>query len=237
MIFAAGYGKRLKPLTDSIPKALVRVKNKTLLELTIERLHHFGFNDIIVNIHHFADQITGFVSSNSELNGKISFSDESSEILDTGGGLKKASWFFKDDQPFLVTNVDLITDIDLTAFYRFHLSSDALATIAVQDRAGSRKFLFNESFQLCGWKNEKTGETRMSRESGVCTSLSFNGMHIINPSIFNLIEEKGCFSIIDLYLRLSSLHRIQAYVDKYAWMDVGKPDDLMKASFSNHNHA
>lgn len=229
LIFAAGYGTRLKPVTDQIPKALVPIGGKTLLEHTINRLIHFGFNDIIINVHHFAKQLVDYVESKKGFDAKISFSDETGFILDTGGGLLKTAWFFTDDTPFLVTNVDLVTNINLKKFYDFHLSSGGLVSLAVQSRESSRKFLFNQMDELSGWEDRKSGTRIITREMENYKPMSFNGMHVIDPVIFRLIQETGRFSIIDLYLRLSANERLLAYSADYFWMDVGKPGDLEKA--------
>jgi len=143
MIFAAGKGTRLQPLTNDIPKALVKVNNITLLEIIINKLKHFGFNDIIINVHHFAEQIKDFLNKNNNFGIKITISDESSLLLETGGGLKKAAWFFDDNKPFLIHNVDILSDINLSELYDFHIQSQSLATLAVMHRITSRYFLFD----------------------------------------------------------------------------------------------
>ncbi|NTV45677.1 MAG: nucleotidyltransferase family protein [Chlorobiales bacterium] len=237
MIFAAGLGTRLHPITETRPKALVEVGGITLLETAIKTLLKFGFTDIIVNVHHFAEQIVGFLAANRNFGANITISDETDQLLDTGGGLKKASWFFNDSKPFLVYNVDILTNLDLGALYRAHECSGAIATLAIRNRPSSRYLLFDEldsdhSLTLCGWKNSKKNEIKIARPSkGELKELAFSGIHIIDPSLFELIKETGKFSIIDVYLKVAEAHLIQGYLhDKSLWLDVGKPDSLSKAS-------
>jgi NDP-sugar pyrophosphorylase family protein len=228
MIFAAGLGTRLRPLTDNRPKALVEILGKTLLEIVINRLKNFGFNEIIINIHHFSEMMKEYLKSKNNFDIRIEISDETDLLLDTGGGLKKAAYFFDDGKPFLVHNVDVISNINLTDFYDFHLNSDSLATIAVKQRNTARMFLFDNEKTLVGWENNKTGEIKQVRNlTGNETRAAFSCMHIISPQIFNLIDEKGAFSIIDLYLRLAENQKIQAYFDyESLWMDLGKPENI-----------
>jgi len=231
MILAAGLGTRLKPLTDNLPKALVRINNQTLLELLIKKLAASGFDKIIINVHHFADQITDYLSANKNFNVDITISDETGELLDTGGGLKKASWFFNDRKPFIVHNVDNISSIDLDKLYRFHTQNKSAATLAVRNRKSSRYFLFNNEFQLCGWKNEKTSVVKYSREneSGL-NQFAFSGIQVIDPNIFELMPHRKVFSLVDVYLRISSKKKVTGYLhDEDGWIDVGKPENLTKA--------
>lgn len=229
MIFAAGLGTRLQPITNDKPKALVEVNNKTLLEIVIQRLQKFGFTEIIVNVHHFADQIIEYLKANDNFGMQIAISDESDKLLDTGGGLKKAKSFF-DDQPFLVHNVDIISDINLADLYKFHFNSKALSTVAVRNRVSSRYLLFNDNNLLSGWKNVKTGETIITREpEDELKPLAFSGIHVIDPEIFVLMPDEEVFSIIDLYLTISRKEKILAYRDDNSfWQDVGKIEDLNK---------
>jgi len=230
MIFAAGLGKRLRPITNDKPKALAEIHGTPLLEIIIRRLINFGFNEIIINVHHFADKVLEFLESKNNFNVDLQVSDEREELLDTGGGLKKASWFFDDNKPFLVHNVDTLTDIDLLDYYNYHIKNEALATVLVRHRPGSRFFLFNEKKRLCGWENVITKERIMATEnSNHLEQIAFSCLHIIDPSIFELIEEEGCFSIIDVYLRLAKSHNILGYVDdKSYWLDVGTPEKLTR---------
>ncbi len=228
MIFAAGLGTRLRPLTNNKPKALVEVQGMPLLEIAIRKLIRHGCNGLMVNIHHFGQQIIDFLESKDHFGIHIEISDERDQLLDTGGGLKKASWFFQ-DAPFLVYNADILTDTDLNDLYQKQLQSEALATLAVRDRESSRKLLFDEQFTLCGWQNMKTGEQKISRHTEVQTPLSFSGIHVIHPDLFRLFPEQDVFSIIDVYLAAARHRNIQAYRhDHNLWVDVGKPEALEK---------
>lgn len=232
MIFAAGMGTRLKPLTDRKPKALVEVNGITLLEFAIRKISASGFTDIVINVHHFSEQIIDFLKQKNNFGLHIEISDESEQLLDTGGGLKKAAWFFENNKPFLVYNVDIFSDIDLELLYNSHIQSCAIATLAVRNRPTARYFLFNENKQLCGWQNIKTGEKKISKgNSGSLESLAFSGIQILNPAIFALITEEGKFSLTDLYLRLATYHYINAYMhDNGIWMDLGNCENLEEAS-------
>jgi NDP-sugar pyrophosphorylase family protein len=225
IIFAAGLGTRLKPLTLHKPKALVEYKNKTLLQHAIEKLTDAGVTDIIVNVHHFGEQIIDFVNQQN-FKANISISDERDELLDTGGGLKKAASFFDDDL-FIAYNVDIISNIDLKEMINIHNQSIPLATLAVKRRKSSRKLLFNEKMQLCGWENQVTNEKIIGREEAFVQNFSFSGIHIIDPLIFKQMPAKNKFSIIELYLELSSKHSILGYIDKQDfWIDWGKVEQL-----------
>ena len=227
MILAAGLGTRLKPWTDRHPKALAVVNGKSLLQRNVEYLRQFGITDIIVNVHHFAEQIKNAIAENKGWGSNISISDESDEVLETGGGLKKAFWYFKEsDASFVLMNADILTDLDLSAMMHEHKKHQALATLAVTERTTSRYLLFNENNLLCGWMNDKTGETK--GQPG--TKKAFSGIHIIDSKIFSLISEEGKFSMIDLYLRLCNVHAIQAYDHSNGLLqDVGKPESIAEA--------
>lgn len=230
MIFAAGLGTRLKPITNDRPKALAEIHGTPILEIVIRRLINYGFDDIIVNVHHFADKVIEFLKSKNNFGINLQISDERGELLDTGGGLKKASWFFDDKEPFLVHNVDTLTNVDLKDFYDFHKKKNALSTLLVRHRTGSRFFLFDETKQLCGWENVITKEKIIASNSKTnLEQIAFSCLHIIDPSIFKLIHEKGCFSIIDVYLRLAKDHKIMGYTDDDSyWLDIGTPEKLQK---------
>lgn len=232
MIFAAGLGTRLKPLTDNCPKALVEVNGTPLLEIVIRKLKHYGFNDIIVNVHHFADKIETFLEANHNFGINITISDERDELLDTGGGLKKTAPFFNDNQPFLVYNVDILSNINLKALYDYHTGTKALATLAVSNRNTSRYLLFDNDNTLSGWQNIKTNEAIIKRgQQKDLTPLAFSGIHIIDPKIFSLINQKGKFSITPLYLELAEKHAIKGYIHTNDfWLDAGKPESLERAS-------
>jgi len=231
MIFAAGLGTRLGVHTKDKPKAMVSIKGMPLLEICIRRLAKYGFTDIIVNVHHFSEQIIRFLKEKNNFGVQISVSDEADILLETGGGLKKAAWFFDDEQPFLVCNVDILTNLNLADFYQAHLNSWAIATLATRRRETSRYLLFDEQNTLQGWKNIKTGEIRLPAHSEAeLTPLAFSGIHVVNPAIFNLMRQQGKFSIIETYLDLVPHHTLKAYPhDNNIWLDVGKPDSLEKA--------
>jgi len=235
LIFAAGLGSRLKPLTETMPKALVPVGGKSLLEQVILKLKDAGVTEIIINIHHFADQIVDFVHSKNDFNLRVTFSDERDLLLDTGGGLKKASWFFDDDRPFFVHNVDILSDIDLKQMYACHLQSKPLSTIFVSERITSRYLLFNDENRLTGWYNQQTGETKPEDISiEKYNLLAFNGIHVISPEIFLLMKNwPAQFSIIDFYLSIAKDSNIQAFQQKDSQtIDVGKIETLQKLIIS-----
>lgn len=235
MIFAAGLGTRLKPLTNTMPKALVPVGGKPLLQHTIERLIAAGFDEIIINIHHFADQIIHFVKANNQFGIRIAFSDERAQLLDTGGGIKKAAWFFDDNRPFLVHNTDILSTIDLREVMRHHLQNDAPATLVCSKRETNRYLLFNEQQYLYGWINRKTGETKSPYpdfQPDHYTQLAFSGIQVLHPSLLSEMDSfPNYFSIIDFYLSLCASHKITAYLpQKGTILDVGKPDSIIQAT-------
>jgi N-acetyl-alpha-D-muramate 1-phosphate uridylyltransferase len=222
MILAAGLGTRLKPFTEKHPKALFPINGKSLLQRNIEYLKSFGVTDIIVNVHHFADQIITAIKENNGWGCSIVISDETNEVLETGGGLKKAAHFFENDnEPFVLMNADMLTDLDIAEMKNLHNENNALATLAVTNRSTSRYLLFNENNFMCGWLNEKTGE-----QKGIAgVKKAFSGIHILSPKIFSLIEEAGKFSMIDLYVRLAATQQIQAFDHSNGKLiDVGKPE-------------
>ena len=235
MLFAAGLGTRLRPLTDDRPKAMVEVGGKPLLQWAIERLIAAGSQEIIVNVHHYADMIVDFIKSKNNFGVRIEISDEREKILETGGGLKKAKWFFDDEKPFIVINVDILTNFDLAGFYKNHLKTNTLATLAVRNRVTSRYLLFNKKMQLIGWKNIKTKEIRshptiQQLNTQTINRLAFSGMHVLNPKIFDYMLEEDKFSIIEVYLRAIEKETILGHRhDEDLWLDVGKPDSLKKA--------
>lgn len=236
MIFAAGLGTRLRPLTDNMPKALVPVAGKPMLERVIMRLKEAGFDKIIINIHHFGEQIIDFLHNHDNFGVDIHISDERDMLLDTGGGIKKARTFLDGDEPFLVHNADILTDIDLSAFYRHHLENNAEATLLVSQRETSRYFLFDTAYNLHGWINKSTGEVKpenLSYREGDYKELAFGGIHIISPSLFRYMENKpweGKFSIIPFYLSVCRQTHIQGYpLQGFRWFDIGKPETLQRA--------
>lgn len=229
MIFAAGLGTRFKPWTDKHPKALAIVNGKSLLQRNVEYLKQFGIINIIVNVHHFADQIAEAIKKNNGWKSNITISDETNEVLETGGGLKKANWFF-DDGAFVVVNVDILTDLDLQAMINFHKQQKPIATVAVTNRNTSRYFLFDEDNELCGWRNVKTNEQKISKEKPKLIQKAFSGIHIIEPKIFPLIKQTGKFSIIDTYLELAKTETIKGFDHSNSKLvDVGKSESLIEA--------
>jgi NDP-sugar pyrophosphorylase family protein len=261
MILAAGLGTRLRPLTDNVPKALVELNGCTLLEILITRLKSFGVTEIIVNVHHHAEKIVSFLKANSNFGLRIELSREDDLLLDTGGGLKKAAWFFQEgnsSEPFLLHNVDVLSNIDFHQMLAAHKKSSALATLAVQKRPSSRQLLFDQNNLLVGRSikdvetlvsdsisqandrhSERSEESAFSSDSSTPSvfregplPLAFSGIHIISPRLLNLITESGVFSIIDTYLRLSaSNEKISAFrADSFYWRDLGRPEDLKQAT-------
>lgn len=227
MILAAGIGTRLLPLTENKPKALIEVQGIALLEHTIRYLKHFGVDRIVINIHHHASQIIDFIKQKNSFGITIEFSDELNELLDTGGGLFHARWFFDDGQPFVLTSSDVITNLNLNEMYLHHQQTSSLATLAVKHRKSSRDFLFDTDYRLCGWQNNVTGEVRMVREVYEPLRIAFSTIHVLNPSIFDCITEQGRFSIIDAYLRLAPFHNITGFEhDDSLWYECGRLENL-----------
>jgi NDP-sugar pyrophosphorylase family protein len=228
LILAAGMGSRLMPLTSDTPKALVRVNGITLLERAIRKLTAEGFTEIIVNVHHFAGQIIRFLDSFSIEGVSIAISDESDQLLDTGGAILKARPMLDGKEPFLVHNVDVISNISLKSMLAYHIEHENLATLSVIDRQTSRYFLFDDTLRLKGWKDVKKGELRWTGlPEANLKPLAFSGIHVISPVIFELMEEKGRFSIIDAYLRLAGKHPVSAYEQANCiWFDIGKPGQI-----------
>jgi NDP-sugar pyrophosphorylase family protein len=225
MILAAGLGTRLRPVTEKIPKALVKVNGRTLLETAILHLRESGIREIILNVHHLAGQIIDFLGENGNFGVQLAISDETGLLLDTGGGLKKAEWFFRDGNPFVVRNVDVLSDMDLGKMVEFHREKKALVTLAVRDRKTSRYFLFDRQTRLlCGWENRDTGEQIHAGPGDPGpVRLAFSGIQVVDPAIFPLITEEGRFSLTPVYLRLAREQRIIGYEDnRSAWQDAGK---------------
>ena len=231
MIFAAGLGTRMKPLTDTMPKALVPVNGAPLLEIVIRRLIFFGIKDIIVNVHYMAEQIEAFLAKKNNFGINITISDEREKVLETGGGLKKAQWFFDDKKPFLVCNTDILCDIDIRKLQAQHTDNQSIATLAVQKRATSRYLLFDEKNNLSGWLNTKSGEVKLSRnESKKLQMLAFSSFQILETKIFDYLpKDKDVFSTIDLFLAVSEKEIIKAYETTAKWLDVGTPQNIPQA--------
>ncbi len=237
MLFAAGLGSRLKPFTDSHPKALAEVNGKTLLERNIRYLQKFGITEVIVNVHHFADQIIEAIDKNDGWGSKITISDESDAVLETGGGLKKAAWYFEGRKEFLVMNVDILTDLDLNEMIMQHQQEKPLATLAVTQRKTSRYFLFGWNSHLCGWRNVQTGEEKPAdlknnfEDYEDLKMKAFSGIHIIDPCIFSLMQQEGKFSMVEVYLDLMKKKKINSFDHSGGILvDVGKPENVIKAA-------
>lgn len=232
MIFAAGLGTRLRPLTNDRPKALVEVFGKPLLEWVILKLRENGIREVVVNVHHFADKIEAFLERKENFDIDIQISDEREFLLETGGGLKFAKDLLKGNDPILIHNADIISDLDIQAFIKSHTEQDALASLAVSERNTSRYLHFDETNQLTGWENIKTSEVRPARNPmGEIRRLAFSGIHLINPEFLDVIIEEGKFSIIEVYLRLAAQKKIIGYQhDSSNWFDVGKPENLPLAT-------
>lgn len=237
MVLAAGLGTRLRPLTNDRPKALVEIKGRTLLEITLARLHRFGVREVIINTHHFADVLTRYLEDHKNFGMHIEISREDDLLLDTGGGLKKAGKFFlrdSGDTPFILHNVDVLSTIDLHEMIAVHRKHDALATLAVRDRKSSRLLLFDSHSDLCGRQitKDNTPLTQMVRACLHPQALAFCGIHVISPRLLRLMSEQGVFSIIDVYLRLAGAgEKIRAFrADEYYWRDLGRPEHLAQAA-------
>jgi NDP-sugar pyrophosphorylase family protein len=232
MILAAGLGTRLRPLTDDRPKALVEISGHTLLEITLARLRLFGIEQVIINVHHFAELVIDYLKTNKNFGMRIEISREDA-LLDTGGGLKKAAWFFlgsTEPEPFLLHNVDVISTIDLRRMIEFHAQERSLATLAVQERKTSRSLLFDQSSRLCGRRlPDMTAEivcpAKPMQERAFC------GIHVISPRLLELICEEGEFSIIPIYMRLAAQGEaiVGFRADAYYWRDLGKPEHIAQA--------
>ena len=229
MILAAGVGSRLRPMTDERPKALVEVGGVPMIERVARRLRAAGVTELIVNLFHLADRIVEFLASKANFGLRIAFTREA-ELLDTGGGLMNAAWFFDDGRPFFLHNVDVLSDIDLRGLLRFHRQAGALVTLAVQTRSSSRQLLFDREGRLCGWESPKgmgwaTGPIREAER------LAFTGIHVIDPAIFPKMTETGAFPIIRTYLRLAGEGEkiVACRTDGAYWQDIGSPEKLEDA--------
>jgi NDP-sugar pyrophosphorylase family protein len=229
MILAAGLGTRFKPWTDAHPKALAIINGKSLLQRNIEYLQRYGIREVVVNVHHFADQIVAAINQNKGWGSDITISDETDVVLETGGGLKKAALHLQEGS-FVVINVDILTDLDLGEMIRYHQKLMPLATLAVTTRATSRYFLFDQFHNLCGWRNDKTGELKISRVSADNTPKAFSGIHIIDPRIFSLMQQEGKFSMVEVYLDLAKSEIIKGFDHTGSmFIDVGKPEAVAAA--------
>jgi NDP-sugar pyrophosphorylase family protein len=231
MIFAAGLGTRLNNETSDKPKALVEVGGIPLLQHAIEKLKKEGVSEIVVNVHHFSELVISFLNQ-TDFGIKIHVSDETENLLDTGGGLKKAAYFLSGNAPILIYNVDIISDLSIQVLLKEHLKLGALVTLAVRNRDTQRYFKFDKNKQLVGWINKKTGEAKISRQENFesAVEMAYSGIHIVQPQIFSLMPKINKFSITDFYLELAKTHSIKGYFDDSdLWMDVGKPEQLEEA--------
>jgi NDP-sugar pyrophosphorylase family protein len=234
LIVAAGLGTRLKPITDSMPKALVPLNGVPLLEYVCQKLIAAGFDEIIINVHHFADQIIDFIAKKQQFGVRIEISDERKKLLDTGGAIKKASWFFNDNRPFLVHNVDIVSDVNLNDLYQFHLREQVAATMLVNKRETTRYLLFDKASRLKAWTNIKTKEVKTSFSEIDMQALSmvaFDGIQVISPILLQQMHSwPDRFSIIDFYLSIAAKYSISAYEQQgMTWFDVGKPETIHMA--------
>jgi NDP-sugar pyrophosphorylase family protein len=221
MVLAAGLGTRLQDLTKNKPKALVEYRGKTLLEIVLRRLIHHGFRDIIINIHHYGGQIIEFTRSKKNFGINIEFSDETDQLLDTGGGIKRAQWFFK-AEPVLVHNVDVYTDLNLDEFYNFNNDFDRLASFAVKSRPTSRPFLMDKSGLLCGWENLITGEKIISREEREIERIAYSGIGVLSPQFLDMLPSSQPYSLTPEIIEISKKHDIYLFPHNGAWKDMGK---------------
>ena len=230
MIFAAGLGTRLQPLTDNKPKAMVPFRGQPLLFHAISYLKQFGVDTVVVNVHHFAQQVIDYIQVNNGFGIQVLISDESDELLDTGGGLKNAAGYFKNDEDIIVLNTDVLTDLDLNAMLDCHRRSGALATLAVRKRVSSRYLLVDENAVLCGWRNTKSGEQIIARKSSSLNDRAFSGVHIIKAELLDKLQPIGKFSIIQSYLQLATNNVISSYDHSESyWFDMGKIETFDEA--------
>jgi len=230
MIFAAGLGTRFKPWTDKHPKALAVVNGKSLLQRNVEYLQQYGIRNVIVNVHHFSNQVIDAVKQNHGWGSDIAISDETNEVLETGGGLLRAKDLFKKDERFITCNVDILTDLDLNKLIAFHEKYKPLISFAVTGRKTSRYFLFDENNRLCGWRNKKTGEERIVISKPGLIEKAYSCVVVFEPEIFSLTPFHGKFSLVEVYLKLAAAHVILGYDhtgDRF--VDVGKPDSIAVA--------
>lgn len=230
MIFAAGLGTRFKPWTDKHPKALAIVNGKSLLQRNIEYLQEYNIRDVVVNVHHFADQVIEAINHNNGWGSNIIISDETNEVLETGGGLWKAQDLLKDNEPFVTLNADFLTNLNIDRLLDFHKDKKGLISFGVSNRNSSRNFLFDETNRLCGWKNNNTGEEKISVHKTGMVPMAYSCVVVFEQSVFEHIPQRGKFSLVDTYLSLAAEHPIYGYDhsgDKL--VDVGKPESVTVA--------
>ena len=227
MIFSAGLGTRFKPWTDIHPKALALVNGKSLLQHNIEYLQRYGITDVVINVHHFADQIIEAVNINRGWGSNVLISDESDEVLETGGGLWKAKNLLQDGELFITLNADFLTDLNIADLIRFHKNKKSLVSFGITNRKTSRYFLFDKDNRLCGWRNTNTGEEKISIAKENLKEMAYSCVVVFQPEIFKLIQQRGKFSLVETYLSLAADYPIYGYDhsgDKL--VDVGKPESV-----------
>ncbi len=227
MIFAAGLGTRFKPWTDTHPKALALVNGKSLLQRNIEYLQQYDITDVVINVHHFAQQVIDAIKENNGWGSNIIISDETTEVLETGGGLLKAKELLSGSGPFVTLNADILTDLNIDTLINFHTNKKALISFGITNRKSSRNFLFDENSRLCGWQNNSTGELRIAIAKENLQPMAYSCVVIFEKTIFDLIPQKGKFSLVDTYLSLANRYPIYGYDhtgDKL--VDVGKPESV-----------
>jgi NDP-sugar pyrophosphorylase family protein len=230
MIFAAGEGTRLQPITNNKPKALVEINGRTLLEIAIRKLIRFGVKRIVINVHHFADMIIDFVNNNHFAVPEIFISDERNQLLDTGGGLVKAKDLFIKNTPIITYNVDIICNVNISKLIEYHYTNNNLVSMFVQNRTASRYLLLNENNRLCGWQNPHTGEEKLSINTKTVSKIGYNCIQVVDYKLFEYLKQSGKFSIINEYLELASTHRIYGWVNNESvWFDIGTPEKLINA--------
>jgi len=223
MVLAAGLGTRLGEMTSNRPKALVEYHGKSLLEIVLRRLIHHGFRDIIINVHHYSEQVVSFVESKKKFGVNIEFSDESDRLLDTGGGIRKAAWFFEND-PVLVHNVDIYTDLNLDELYTFSTAGDHAATLAVKSRTTTRPLLMGKNNILCGWEDLRTGEKIITREEPDLQRIAYSGIAVLSPRLIRYLPDKGAYPLVPKLLRISATEDIILHPHEGTWKDMGKPE-------------
>jgi NDP-sugar pyrophosphorylase family protein len=234
LILAAGVGSRLKPLTNNTPKALLKIGNYTLLEIVIRRIAGAGINDLIINVHHFPDQITDFLRINNNFGMDITISDESDELLDTGGALKKASAYFAGEETILVHNIDILSNLNMQELISYHQKNDALITLAVKDRPTSRSLIIDGSSRLCGWEYPEKKLCILTRDNrkGLKT-IAFSGVYVFNSRLLQKFPEDQVFGFMSWILNLASTERILTWDQSPAfWYEAGRIDSMDAAAGS-----